>query len=334
MKDNMDILLKKAFPADMEADAEVNATILAKAGQTHKKTKKTGFTLAGAAAIILAVLCVTPVGIYATNLIIDKVFVTEHTISVGNPDYVDDEALYNHSEEVETEDLGYEEGDESVNWLTKRVEVVNGYATNTYYTYEDYATALMDAKLDNWFNKTYENADSVTYVITETPDTVTYDVTVWYPYSNGTFHFSESVMTGNIADDMAYSLSLRNTGNKRNYVSPISGIEFSLVDEVTEDEEGDRVRTYVVIAYGKYHGYICFENLTEEEIHEILDTVVIPTDEGETVTEPSTERDEIITGQPAESEGIVTDPPAEEETDAEPLSEEGDAVEEDIVEEE
>lgn len=295
MKDNMDNLLKKAFPADMEASAELNADILAKAGKTHKKTKKAGFTLAGAAAIILVVLCVTPVGVYATNLIIEKVFVTEHTISVGNPEYVVDEDIYNHSEEVEVSDLGYEEGDESVNWLTKRVNVVNGYATNTYYTYADYATALLDAKLDNWFNKTYENAESVTYVITETSDTVTYDVTVWYPYGDGTFHFSESIMTGNVAEDMAYSLSLRNTGNKREYISPISGIEFSLVDEITEDEEGERVRTYVVIAYGKYHGYICFEDLTEDEIHEILDTVVIPSDGEEAVTEPSTEAEESVT---------------------------------------
>ncbi len=309
MKDNMDHLLKKAFPANMEASADLNADILAKAGQSRKKTKKAGFALAGAAAIILAVLCVTPVGVYATNLIIEKVFVTEHTISVGNPEYVVDEDIYNHSEEVEVSDLGYEEGDESVNWLTKRVNVVNGYATNTYYTYADYATALLDAKLDNWFNKTYENAESVTYVITETSDTVTYDVTVWYPYGDGTFHFSESIMTGNVAEDMAYSLSLRNTGNKRDYISPISDIEFTLVDEITEDEDSERVRTYVVIAYDEYHGYICFEDLTEDEIHEILDTVVIPSDGEEAAPEPSTE---------AEEEDVV----------------EEDVVEEDIVEEE
>ena len=84
----------------------------------------------------------------------------------------------------------------------------------------------------------------------------------------------ESVMSGNVAADCAISIRLENTNNKRTYISP-SQIEFTLVDEITTDDGGTLTKTFVMISYNNCSGYIAFVDLTEDEIHQILDTFVV-----------------------------------------------------------
>ena len=50
---------------------------------------------------------------------------------------------------------------------------------------------------------------------------------------------------------------------------------YHLVDETISGEEGNEVNTYVMLATDAYEGYIVFRGLTEDQIHEVLDTVVI-----------------------------------------------------------
>lgn len=270
MKDKIDVLIEKSFEVDYNPDKELNKRIL----ECAKRRQGNGrlWRLPKVAVAVIAVICMGSVVVYAASSIIREVFITEHSVSVGNPDYVDDEAIAAPEEPVTTESVLHEEGNESVNWISKDVEVVNGYATNTYYAYKDYETALQDSGLDNWFNTVYENEEAVTYVVTETEDFVERCINAGFVYGGGSFFLSEGIMTGNLAEDLTRSVQLANTNNKRDYTS-VSGQVFTLVDEITEDGIGKRVRTYVMIAYGDYDGYICFENLKNEEIYKILDTL-------------------------------------------------------------
>lgn len=274
MKDNMDVLLKKALEPDMEPSKELNNKVLESIRQKSEKTTKVKkvMRLPRAAAVIIAICCVAPIGVYAANKVIKKVFVTDHAISVGNPDYVDDEAIASPDEAVAIENVSHEEGDGTVKWLTKDVEIVNGHATNTYYAYKDYDTAVKESGLDTWFNTAYENDGNVIYVVTETQDVVNKCINGSFKYGEGTFFISEEIMTGNVADDVTSSVQLQNTSNKRDYTAA-SGEVFTLVDQITNDGTEDITTTFVMVAYDDYYGYISFDNLKDEEIHNILDTV-------------------------------------------------------------
>ncbi len=270
MRDKIDVLIEKSFAMDYSPDKRLNEQILENA--KYRQGNRMLWRLPKVAVAVIAVICMGSVVVYAASSIVKEVFITKHSISVGNPDYVDDEAITDAEEPVTTENARHEEGNESVNWVSKDTEVVNGYATNTYYTYKDYETALKDSGLDNWFNMVYENEEDVIYAVTETEDFVERCINASFVYGEGSFFVREGIMTGNLAEDLATSLKLANTNNKRDYTSA-SGQIFTLVDEITEDGIVKRVRTYVMIVYGDYDGYICFENLKDEEIYKILDTL-------------------------------------------------------------
>ncbi len=275
MKDNMDILLGNALKPCISPSVEINEEILnMSTRKSEHRIMSTAFRLAKVAAVFIAIISMSSVVVYAANKIIKEVFVTDHAISVGNSDYVDDAAIAEDEGEVDIQKTGHEDGDDSVNWISKDVEVVNGYATNTYYKYKDYATAIMDAGLDNWFNTTYKDVVSVEYVLSETSDFTEKSVCVRYYYNDGSFFVSENIMTGNVASDVAHSIKLKNTNNKREYTAT-SGNEYTLIDEITEEDSRTIITTFVMIAYDEYYGYISFENLSDEEIQSILDTVMI-----------------------------------------------------------
>lgn len=267
MKDRMDILLEKALQPEFEPETELNNKIF-EAMKTRKANKAARYTKV--AVMILGGVLLSSTAVYAANLIIEKVFVTEHTISVGNPEYVDDAAIAaDDGSNAQVDTLSEEKGNENVNWESKKVEKVNNFATNTYYEYSDFQKALTDSKLPNWFNKTYETVNNATYVVSEFDGAKSEELAAEFSHGNGTFFMSVSIMTGNVAEDVAHSLQLKNTGNERTYASAM-GQEFTLVDEKRED---GTVVTYVFIVYDSYFGYISFSEMTEEEIHQILDTV-------------------------------------------------------------
>ncbi len=271
MKDNMDKLLENALTPEFEPSAELNASILE---QAEKKRTKNSFVsqISKAAAILLAVGCIAPVGVYATSYLVNNILVTEHGISVGQTEYVDDAQLAQPWEEVKTEEVSSVQGGPNDKWSEKKVEKV-GSATNTYYTYETYETALEESGLDNWFNTVHTGDGYVTYVCTEDADFEMYEIDAYfYPDEEHekVFSISESKYPG--MDEGTHSLAIQKTGNKRTYTAA-SGKEYVLVDEMAGDQKGT---TYVVIAYGEYFGHLSFSNMSEEEIHQILDTVVIP----------------------------------------------------------
>lgn len=270
MSDKIDGLIKKSFEMNFEPGMDINKKILEEV--EHRKKSRMLLSLSRVAVIIIAIIFMGSVGVYASNHIFKKGFVTEHSVSVGNPDYVDDAAIVSSEESVVTESVGHEEGNKNVRWISKDVQTVNGYATNTYYAYKDYETAVLDSGLDNWFNKSYENAEDVIYVVTETEDTVIHCINANFLYGEGNFYIDEEIMSGNIAEDAAHSVCLQNTNNERTYTSA-SGQAFTLVDEITANDNQKKTIIFVMVAYDDYFGYISFENLKDKEIHKILDTV-------------------------------------------------------------
>lgn len=275
MKDNMDILLEKALKPNMEPDEALNVAILENGRNEKKKRMWHGVPKVAVAVLVFALVC--PAGVYAANFIIKQVSVTEHAISVGNTEYVDDKALEEaatSTEEVKTENISHEEGNANVKWLTKDVQKLNGDVTNTYYAYDDYKAAIADSKLDNLLSKDYTLSGTATYVHTKTDTFEEDELGAYFEYGEGQFYLNISKMTGNVAEDVSSSLYLSNTGNQRKYTSK-AGAEFTLVDEVVKSDDTEITTTYVVVSYGEYYGFLSFNNLSDDEIHQILDTVQV-----------------------------------------------------------
>lgn len=275
MKDNMDALLENAYIPKYEPSEELNKAILEKACEIEQKTKK-GFAgqLPKVAAVVLALGLATPIGVYATNYLIQNVFVTEHGISVGEAELVDDAELTQTGEEAKIEVLSDVEGGSEDKWIRKEVKQIDNF-TSTYYTFEDYSVALAESGMDNWLSKEYEDDNCVTYVHTQAADWEDHELSVFFYFGEKQFSMTQMLRPGVDHTQGVHSLVLQNTSNKRTYTSK-NGYEFVLVDEVREDEMGKITKTYVMISYGEYLGYFSFPEFTDDEIHQILDSVVIP----------------------------------------------------------
>ncbi len=220
---------------------------------------------------MIALGCVAPVGVYATNYLINNVLGTEHGISVGEVEYVDDAELAEPWEDVKVDDISDVEGGPNDKWTRKQVQKI-GDTTNTYYTYETYETAITEAGLDNWFNKVYEGDGYVTYVHTDSVDFKEHEVGAFFYVGEKSFFVSEAKRPDVDHAQGTHSLIFQKTANQRTYTAK-SGKEYVLVDETAGDHKGE---TFVLIAYGEYFGYISFDGMTDDEIHQILDTVVVP----------------------------------------------------------
>ncbi len=275
MKDKMDNLLKEALQPNEVPSAELNASILENAKQTRRKNVWYNVPKVAVAVLVFALLC--PIGVYATNLLLKQVMVTDHTMTVGNTEYYDEKDIMDamrFDEEVKVEQISHEEGNSDVKWLTKDVEKLDGSVTSTSYRYDDYKALLADSKMPNWFSKDYELMAKAIYTNSK-DDTMEIDsIDVWFNYGEGQFCLSITKMVKGYAEDVTHSLCLSNTGNKRTYKNA-DGVEFTLVDEVWKEEDTTITETYVVIAYDEYYGHINFEGLTEDEMHEVLDSVKI-----------------------------------------------------------
>ncbi len=63
------------------------------------------------------------------------------------------------------------------------------------------------------------------------------------------------------------------TSDKRIYISKADH-EYTLIDHVTGEGDATDTITYVLISYGENVGFLGFNNMTEDEIKQVLDTVL------------------------------------------------------------
>ena len=280
MKDKMDELLKTALTPDIEPDAELNQklTDLLSEKERIKEMKPKKMIPAAAIAAIMGVLVLCPVGAIAANKIIKEKFtkgnstVTEHSFSTGNPDYIDDDAIADDSEPFTIDDLGSREGGEGDKWTHMKTEKVSGTYVNTSYYYDSYELAIEDSGFDNWLTESYELSDPACYCET-TADYLTEamkSLDANFTSGGKAFAVHMNNNTKDQADDMAYTIKMYQTDNFRTYTSA-SGLEFDLVDDIGSERAS--VITYTIIKTDGYTGSLEFLDMTEDEIHAILDKV-------------------------------------------------------------
>ena len=274
----MDSVLSEALRPTFSPSSELNRQLLSgkvkSDGSRQKTAIKKMYLLPKVAAIVLAVLCVGGAGVYAaTKLLAPKV--TEHAVSVGNTEYVDDAAIARTEEPVTTKEISSEQGTADTPWTSRTVSEVNGYVTTTC-TFDSYEKAMKEAGLGVKFSKDYEpsSQDSIVYSSTEGNGYKAVEISGGFNYQEGSFTAVQSKNLEGVSNDAAYSIQLKNTSNERDY-STKTGVTYHLVDETMSGEEGNEVNTYVMLATDAYEGYIRFHGLTEEQIHEVLDTVVM-----------------------------------------------------------
>ncbi len=276
MNDNiLDERLRLMLQPDIEPDEELNRLILKKASEKGRRKRGARYFLPKVAAAVLIVAVVGTGGVYAANYILDKVKVIDGGMYVGNDDFMTEETFSDSTEEVNVEDVGEEKPGPNDKWISKKSNLVSGVYRNDYYTYSDYKTMIEDTDFDNIFTSEPLTLSSAIYTVTDMgADTKEYSIDVIFADDNEREVFLYlSYMIGNVVDDAVFSVPLIDGENERVYTSE-SGLEFTLVDSKRSDDS-DEKKTSVLISYDRYRGSIDFTNLSEDEIHDILDTITI-----------------------------------------------------------
>lgn len=275
----LDSVLTEALRPAFSPSPELNRQLLSGEvkidASRQKAAAKRLYVLPKVAAVVLAVLCVGGAGVYAATQLLKEPVVTEHAISVGNTEYIDDAAIADTEEPVTTNRISYEEGTADTLWTSKKVSEVNGYVTTTY-TFDSYAKAQQYSGIGTKFTTEYlpESKNGIIYSVTENEGFRESELSADLKYREGSFTVLQSRSEVGFAEDFAFSVKLQNTSNERDYRTK-DGVTYHLVDETISGEDGNKVNTYVMIATDDYEGFISFRGLSEEEIHEVLDTVVI-----------------------------------------------------------
>lgn len=273
-------ILEKAVKGFASNTSNQNKNGLEKQGGSRKNRGRTVGTFAKVAAAVIIFFAVGAGTVYAANIILDKVFVTDHGAYVGNEEYMDDsaftEALSEDPEDVDVKDTGHENPGPNDKWLSKDTKLVSGLYENVSYTYGDFKTAVEDTGFPAAFKELPGEADSVIYTtINLGDDTMEYEMDTIFNYGEGKVALNQSYIEGNVAPDAAFGVATGETENERIY-SNSSGAEFTLIDSRKETSEGEEEKTtYVVVSYNNVQGYLSFNGLSEDEIHQILDKVVI-----------------------------------------------------------
>lgn len=267
------MMYRKSFE---DALTDIDDRFIEEAIGYKKESKITSLTdgnmsAAKIAATTLITLGILSVTVYASVLVFRNAFVQDHSISVGNQDYVIDSAIATITDDIEstipTASTEHFDGGADVNWTSKNIEKYDSGIINTYYYYDSIGKALLDYEFDSWVYSLPDDAESVSVWEMVWDDYKSTDISAEFSYGSGTFRITDSFSEGNVADDAAYVVALSNTSNERVYRSS-GGIDFTLVDEVS-----DVTQTYVMLSRDKYNGYISFKGLSEDEIHQVLDMI-------------------------------------------------------------
>ena len=274
MKDNMDKLLREALKPDIQPDEELNEKILN--GKRIVEMKPRRFIGATAAAVIVAlILC--PIGVYAASKALGhRTNVKEKSISIGNSDYVPDDdkmaEIATPDDAVKASTVAEEEGNADTLWLKKETVQLSNNVKNTHYYYDSLDKATEDAKFDKIFSKEYQLAYNVVSTVVEMGEDYEpmYSLDAGFDYKSCRFTISIEKRSADTAGDTAFTVPMQNTGNQRVYTNS-AGLSFDLVDETKEDG----TYTHLIIYNEKYMGHICFENMSEEDIHEVLETLLM-----------------------------------------------------------
>lgn len=290
-KKELDSLLKQSLTPDKQADAGLDAAILEELSDSSFAEKRqpkryerrwSKGLVAKVAAVVLAVLVVGAGTTYAAGRILGNVAVRETRLAVGKDaeTWVAKEystpapEVFSGIEIVEKVPGG--PGD---HWVEKEEILFDGSRIFNY-TYSDYHTAVSDAGFPNVFTTILGTQKSVTY------QTTMYELSGEEPFEGGTmlyvrcdygfgsYQLEQMHRDGGEGPEavgvVGFSIPMTHSGNVRTYVSA-NGTEFTLVDDVVQGAV--LKKTVVMIDCEKMIGSLTLEGLTEEEIHQVLDTL-------------------------------------------------------------
>ena len=292
---SIDSRLKNALSPSYVPGEDINSALIEKLRMTDRDKSETIKRLKDArrpvswmikAAIFFLILSVAGTGgVMAASYLLKESNVTEHGITVNGT--IDDKELAEEWEDVPEEHLGTEESTDTL-WYSKEEVLTNGMYHNAYFSYHTYEDAVSDTIFDNIFSEPVGTPTSMTYVETRVMsgdkpsdgEPMEQALTAIFDYKGHRVYLSQSYMPG-ASVDSTYSVCLIESANTRHYISA-QGIDFTLVDDLrtgfVPEEEGDPdpdVRTYVMLSYDKFNGFICFDDMEDADIHDILDKIVL-----------------------------------------------------------
>lgn len=222
--------------------------------------------------------------------------------------------MYDENERAEWEELNKKydfsniitakKGTNKDGWISRELDVSeDGYANVRYY-YDSYQEAVEASGLGNIFTKEYKRVDEdhilcYTDIISleGTQELLERSIYTRFEYNKGLVFLTEDYNNRHTKDLKYTDIILKKPKNERIYTSK-NGYEFTLKDGGNTDDDGNAVdctRTVIMSENRKYVITLEFRELSEEEIREVLDTVIIPDDKIDISKVPASEtRDAII----------------------------------------
>lgn len=250
-------------------------------------------------AAIMAVVGMIALGslsVVAYNKLIKDVKVENGIAYVGDASLVEEankpEVQEKYENRIEYQDPVVTVSDGTQKWLTKSVsrikeeyiddsKGVNSFCGITTYTYADYKTAAKDQKMEVWFDTLPGEVVSIEAKDDRFSSQLhSYSIDGIYKYGNGKYHVSQITFSGNIKVHEDAYVGVDIVENERSYTNK-GGVKFTLVDRLADNSvenftvEGETKITTVLIFHDRYFGVVEFVDLTEKEMHDILDCFVL-----------------------------------------------------------
>ena len=231
------------------------------------------------AAIIMVAIVAVSVTVIAASRILRKAFVEPDRIYVENDSYVQREEPDPEKRipdfSLEDQILEDVDGDESVNWIHKKVEVLYGEYKNTYYLYDDYEKAIADHPMDRWFENHVGEVQTVGIVYQEDSDILeNVTATVRLNYEGKEYNYSEEYYIHPIDNVHQFNVPLENPSNERTYEAKNKNV-YTIIDDEDVMVEVLGKKSKVIVSYDNYYGVFTFYGFTDEEIHMVLDALTI-----------------------------------------------------------
>lgn len=270
---------------------DIDERFVTEALTVNKDSKKKifvwGGTLSRVAVACLAVVGIAAIGItsYAAVQKLQSAKIKDNTVYVGHePDNTPPNVIVENIEEtVKSTEVPTADS----LWIKKEL-VEYGDTEYTYFYYNSYDDAATDHDMEKWFSNNPGAPDSIKVIFRDDDCFVYTRIVASYKYKDGEYLLDQLRMTckenGSISNDFGMSIEYDETSNIREYTNT-SGVTFTLVDGTNYDAETNEpsTETSVLILYDnpdnlpgteayKYSGYLFFDNLTDKEIHEVLDS--------------------------------------------------------------
>ena len=228
------------------------------------------------AAGVLAFIAIGAITVYATGKIMSKPEIEEHEIIIRNLDYEElNTQRYDWRETTDDPVSEEVEGGENDKWFLKKTTYYGNYKTINY-VYDDYDKAMSECPMDRWFESHPGELKSFSWRMeVDDNDTIrSYDATAIVAYEDTEYVYAEYYFPNKEDDYGSFGVEVNDPHNERTYTNA-NGTEYVIIDD--DEYWGDTymgVYSYVMFSYDNYYGIFTFENMTDEQIHEVLDALV------------------------------------------------------------